>query len=85
MTTIPSAPTGEQKLDAVIAIYRRNRLKLEACSGVLRTAVALPPGGDPVIRCDVTAYAVLPAEVDGVPLVKHVVPIPAYTWGGPPP
>ena len=83
MTTIPSAPTGEQKLDRAIAVYRRHRNRLEACSGVLRTAVGLD-GGQWIIRVYSTAYAVLPAEIDGVRLVKHVVPIPAYTWGGPP-
>lgn len=70
----PGAESGNAKLLAAMAVQERDGRDLLDHPGVAGTAVALGPGGDPVIKVFLTApgSAATPASLGGHPVVAEV-------------
>lgn len=65
------APTLEDRLDTVTAVHERHKARLRALTGVTTTAVAVEADGEVVISVYAALYAIVPAEVEGVRIVRR--------------
>ena len=64
-------PTLDDRIDAATVIHNRWRDRLRALPGVTGTAVSVETDGEVAVAVYATVYAVVPAEVDEVRVVRH--------------